>query len=71
MQLIHVLINVLKSNETNNNIYTSISIASISIAGRMKFIPRWTALALSPRKGTENTYDVRNSRYFSNVAILR
>ena len=45
-------------------IYTSISIASISFTGRMKFIPRWTPLALSPRKGTENTYDVRNSRYF-------
>ena len=45
-------------------IYTSISIASISFTGRMKFIPRWTPLALSPRKGTENTNDVRNSRYF-------
>ena len=46
------------------NIYTSISIASISFTGRMKFIPRWTPLALSPRKGTENTNDVRNPRYF-------
>ena len=45
-------------------IYTSISIASISFTGRMKFIPRWTPLALSPRKGTENTNDVRNSPLF-------
>jgi len=30
----------------------------------MKFIPRWTSLALSPRKGTENTNDVRNSPLF-------
>jgi len=48
----------------NKNIYTSISIASISFTGRMKFIPRWTPLALSPRKGTENTNDVRNSPLF-------
>ena len=46
------------------NIYTSISIALISFTGRMKFIPRWTPLALSPRKGTENTNDVRNSPLF-------
>jgi len=46
------------------NIYTSISIASISFTGRMKFIPRWTSLALSPRKGTENTNDVRKSPLF-------
>jgi len=45
-------------------IYTSISIASISFTGRMKFIPRWTPLALSLRKGTENTNDVRNSPLF-------
>jgi len=45
-------------------IYTSISIASISFTGRMKFVPRWTPLALSPRKGTENTNDVRNSPLF-------
>jgi len=45
-------------------IYTSISIASISFTGRMKFIPRWTPLALSPRKGTENTIDVRYSPLF-------
>ena len=45
-------------------IYTSISIASISFTGRMKFIPRWTPLALSPRKDTENTNDVRNSPLF-------
>ena len=41
-----------------------LSLASISFTGRMKFIPRWTPLALSPRKGTENTYDVRNSPLF-------
>jgi len=46
------------------NIYTSISIVSISFSGRMKFILRWTSLALSPRKGTESTYDVRNSPLF-------
>jgi len=46
------------------NIYTSIYIASISFTGRMKLIPRWTPLALSPRKGTENTNDVRNSPLF-------
>ena len=45
-------------------IYTSISIASLSFTGRMKFIPRWTPLALSPRKGTENTNDVSNSPLF-------
>jgi len=45
-------------------IYTSIFIASISFTGRMKFIPRWTPLALSPRKGTENTNDARNSPLF-------
>ena len=45
-------------------IYTSISIASISFTGRMKYIPRWTPLALSARKGTENTIDVRNSPLF-------
>jgi len=44
--------------------YTSISIALISFTGRMKFIPRWTSLALSQRKGTENTNDVRNSPLF-------
>jgi len=44
--------------------YTSISIASISFTWRMKCIPRWTPLALSPRKGTENTNDVRNSPLF-------
>jgi len=43
-------------------IYTLFSIASIFFTGQMKFIPRWTLLALSPRKGTENTNDVRNSR---------
>ena len=47
-----------------SNIYTSISIASISFTGRMKFISRSTPLALSPRKGTENTNDVRNSPLF-------
>jgi len=46
------------------NIYTSISIASISFTGWMKFIPRWTLLALSPRKGMENTNDVRNTPLF-------
>ena len=46
------------------NIYTSISDALISITGRLKFIPRWTPLALSPRKGTENTNDVRNPPLF-------
>ena len=46
------------------NIYTCISIASISFTGRMKFIPRWTPLALSPRKGTENTNDVGNCPLF-------
>ena len=45
-------------------IYPSISIASIFFTGRMKFIPRWTPLALSPRKDTENTYDVRNTPLF-------
>jgi len=30
----------------------------------MKFIPRWTPLALSPRKGSENANDVRNSPLF-------
>ena len=47
-----------------SNIYTSISIASISFTGRMKFIPRWTPLASSPRKGTEITNDVRNFPLF-------
>jgi len=41
-------------------IYTSISIAALSFTGRMKFIPRWTSLALSPRTGTKNTNDVMN-----------
>jgi len=50
--------------ESKTNIYTSISIASISFTGQMKFIPRWTSLALSPRKGTENTNDVRNFPLF-------
>jgi len=47
-----------------HNIYTSISIASISFTGRMRFIPWWTPLALLPRKSTENTNDVRNSPLF-------
>jgi len=45
-------------------IYTSVSISSITFTGRMKFIPRWTPLALSRRKGTENNNDVRNSPLF-------
>jgi len=53
-----------------DNIYTSISIASISFTGRMKFIPRWTPLALSPRKGTENTNDVRNSPLFFRMLLF-
>jgi len=54
----------LNKNSPFINIYTSISIASISFTGRMKFIPWWTPLALSPRKGTEITNDVRNSPLF-------
>jgi len=53
-----------RNQRPRHNIYTSISIASISSTGRMKFIPRWTPFALSPRKGTENTNDVRNSPLF-------
>ena len=52
-------------------IYTSISIVSISFTGRMKFIPRWTPLALSPRKGTENTNDVRNSPLFLDCCYFK
>jgi len=52
-------------------IYTSVSIASISFTGQMKFIPRWTSLALSPRKGTENTDDVRNSPLFLECCYLK
>ena len=51
-------------NRPRPNIYTSISIASISLTGQMKFIPRWTPLAFSPREGMENTNDVRNSPLF-------
>jgi len=54
----------IKQRKSNVYIYTYISIASISFTRQMKFIPRWTPLALSPRKGTENTNDVRNSPLF-------
>jgi len=47
---------------TYTYIYTSISIALISFTGQMKFISRWTSLALSSRKDTENTNDVENSQ---------
>jgi len=53
-----------ETRRAKRNIYTSISIVSISFTGQIKFIPQRTPLALSPRKGTENTYDVRNSPLF-------
>jgi len=37
----------------------------------MKFIPRWTPLALSPRKGTENTNDVRNHPLFLDCCYFK
>jgi len=63
-KLIFYEFSIISSHTTCIYIYTSISIASISFTGRMKFISRWTPLALSPRKGTENTNDVRNSPLF-------
>jgi len=46
-----------------DNIFTPL-FPSLQYPLRMKFIPRWTPLALSPRKCTENTNDVRNSPLF-------
>jgi len=66
-----ILVSIYLTAYFNVYINTSISIASMSFTGRVKFIPQWTSLALSPRKGTGNTNDVGNSPLFLDCCYFK